>query len=164
MKQWSRVHRVKGWGGWMLQSYCLHHQILALHLLNTEPPILVSLSVKIIKIPTAYICYEIFCCGGETHFPLPQLPSSPYLRLHVYGNSANVKESETYMQESFRDRKATRAWRTSWARHEVRCLGGFRGSLQDDKKSRHLVNKCLPCHIGGSKRLSLIVSYYEQGP
>ena len=33
---------------------------------------------------------------------------------------------------------------TSGARDEATHLGGFKGSGQDDKKSRHLVNRRLP--------------------
>ena len=37
-------------------------------------------------------------------------------------------------------------------------LRGFKGSLQDDKKSRCLVNESLPCHIGGSEKTVLLMS------
>lgn len=50
------------------------------------------------------------------------------------------------------------------AREEVRCLEGITESLQDDKKSRCLMNKmCWSCPIEGQKRLSLIISYSGQG-
>lgn len=42
------------------------------------------------------------------------------------------------------------SWRIILFR-KVRCLGGFRGSLEDKKKSRTLTNSSLSCSIGRSK-------------
>lgn len=43
------------------------------------------------------------------------------------------------------------------ARAEVGCLGGFRGPLQEDKKSTRLVIEACPALETGQKKLSLII-------
>ena len=54
------------------------------------------------------------------------------------------------MHQSFRDRKGDLAGKTSGAGDEVRCLGGFKGSLQVGN-SGCLVNRSLPCPVDRSK-------------
>lgn len=44
-------------------------------------------------------------------------------------------------------------YKRSPARNEARHLGGFRRSLQDDKKNRSLVNRSLACPIDRSKEV-----------
>lgn len=53
----------------------------------------------------------------------------------MHGNSAYMRESETHTKERFRDRKMVKVLKTSLARDGVMHLRGFKGSLQDDKRT-----------------------------
>ena len=67
--------------------------------------------------------------------------------------------------KSFRDTKGTWMCNTPGARNELRCLGGFKRSLQHDKKTKHLVCKSLHCPIDRSKEvISHSNSCSGQGP
>ena len=61
-----------------------------------------------------------------------------------------MRKSETPHTQGAQ-RWGTRLHKTSRARAEVRGLGGFQRSLQDDEKRRPLVNGKSPCLTDGSK-------------
>lgn len=53
---------------------------------------------------------------------------------YIYVRAYHTWESQRpHRLERFRDRKGTQVYETFWARNETRCLGGLKGSLQNDK-------------------------------
>ena len=77
----------------------------------------------------------------------------------MYGKAAYMRESETHHTREVQRWKGEWRYKTSRVREEVMCLGVFKGSLQDAKESRCLVNRSLPCHISVPKRLWLMISF-----
>lgn len=89
---------------------------------------------------------------------------SNHSSLHVYIWEPHIREGvrdPTHRRDSETER-SNEVYITSQPRTKVRCLGTWRegcgkeGRLQDNKKSRCLVMRCLPCPTDRSSELFLV--------
>lgn len=72
------------------------------------------------------------------------------MNTYVWEPPPHLRVRDPHMHERFGDRKGDLVNEMSWAGSEVKRLGGFKGSLQDDEKSSLQI---------GQKKSPLIISY-----